>query len=159
EAWACYIETVKRLFKLLGEEALDDRFVRENLYPLTEFYLAQIPEKSAWATASHVPVVAKAYVTLAQLPSEQVKTSFCEEWAKLADEFISRIQNSLPEQSKDHQKSQRAVAEEGFRWFSLLEAIDRDQSKYEGFTSSVVEDQSRKVLTECYSVLATRNFR
>ena len=119
-AWACYINAFGRLLDII-EPSL--KFVQENFYPLTRQYLYPTPEGSSWASGGQPKLFRKAWNLVANHGDSALCQSAQDEWKAMADAFVSRMANSLPEVSKDFEKSQKLIADEGDRWFTVVEAI------------------------------------
>jgi hypothetical protein len=120
EGWSSYFEVARILVGNLPDSTTQGRFFQESTYPLFEQYLHPTTENSRWSVGNNTAALAKAYVVCASAKDSSLQQSFADEWTRLADDFISRIVTSMPEQSKDYPKSQAAVAAEGHRWFGLL---------------------------------------
>ncbi|QSZ33137.1 hypothetical protein DSL72_002723 [Monilinia vaccinii-corymbosi] len=119
EAWLAYEATSKICIgNLSGSQQTE--VVQKSMYPVFEHYLHPSSNTSEWLVRSNTPssTVSSFISTLGKNPNFQ--QSLNEEWQKLAQGFITRIQTSMPEQSKDYSSSQDAVIAEGHRWFSLL---------------------------------------
>lgn len=123
EAWSSYFEVVKLLVGRLSDSSIQGKVYQESVYPVFEQYLHPTTENSKWSSGSSIPALAKAYNICLSIKEPVLVESFSGEWHRLANDFIQRLNTSLPEQSKDYHKSQSAVVAESHRWFALLSAI------------------------------------
>ena len=155
EAWSSYFEAARILVGILPDSTTQGRLFQESIYPVFEHYLHPTTETSRWAIGNNSAALAKAYIICASAKESGIQQSFADEWTRLADEFISRILTSLPEQSKDYQKSQSAVAAEGHRWFGLLsKTLQKDVPN--DFDEAMVLPSS-KVISSALQSLVNRN--
>jgi Trp operon repressor len=160
-AWACYFETFLLFLDKLTPEKSRLDFIKDTFYPVTEQYLNPAADKTSWTTAAPLSLLPKAWATLASTTSDAVSG----EWSRLATELKSRMNNSLPEVSKDFQSSQQSVAGQGDRWFALVGAIDdyimanhasdRDAKRLR----TPFAESSGQVLREAVELLVRRNFK
>lgn len=123
QAWSNYFETVKLLTGRLNDSTMQGKALQESIYPVFEQYLHPTTANSKWSSGNNTAILAKGYQICASLKGSQSEESFSNEWKRLGDDFIQRLNTSLPEQSKDYHKSQSAVVAESHRWFGLLSAI------------------------------------
>jgi len=160
-AWTTYLHTVERFLS----SASGAGFVEANLYPLVRQYLHPTPELSDWACPSFAALGFKMWRVVTLHPDPAVSQSVGEEWQRLADSLISRMTNSLPEVSKEYEKSQQSVAAEGERWFtladSLLRGCDAMQGSAEGISAlrNAVKHASVQILREASGLLSRRNYK
>lgn len=162
KAWGAYIHTVGRF---LNPPISGAGFVQENLYPLARQYLYPAPDQSDWSCPAFVALAPRMWAVAALHPDATVSQSVREEWQRLGDSFISRITNSLPEVSKDYQTSQKAVAAEGERWFTLVGSLLREceakKGESEGISmlQDVMLSTSVQVLRAASGLLSRRNYK
>lgn len=164
-AWACYLETfLLFLDKLTPKQSRLD-FIKDTFYPVTEQYLRPVADKSSWTIAAPLSLLPKAWATLASTTSDEQWQSVYGEWRELAIQFEARMNNSLPEVSKEFQTSQQSVADEGQRWFALAGAIDSYITANHGLDEAAKRmrepfaESSSKVLLEAIELLIRRNFK
>lgn len=161
-AWSCYLSTVRHFIGVLGSEGDAPKLVQDTIFPLTAQYLFPIPERSAWASGSQLAIVVKAYTSAATCSNPAVVEATRKEWETLKEDFKGRMKNSLPEASKDHEKSQKAVAEEGGRWFTLAGKLLEGHELTAG-TDRPIPDipagPSLELLDEGLTLLITRNWK
>jgi hypothetical protein len=155
DAWQSYFETVTHLVGGLADPSGHGSLFQEAVYPLFEQYLHPSVENSKWSSGNSTVILAKAYHVCALIKGTESENSFTNEWQRLADDFIQRLNTSLPEQSKDYHKSQTALVAESHRWFGLFSAI----LSIETLDSS--GDQlmlpSRKIITTAIAAQVNRN--
>ncbi|KAI0449196.1 hypothetical protein F5B21DRAFT_62801 [Xylaria acuta] len=123
EAWSAYLSLARCFLQTVPSGEARLRLCQETIFPLTAHYLFPSPETSVWSSGSQLPILIKAYTSTTTLPFEDLVGVTRLEWDRLKDELKDHIRNSLPESSKEHYKSQKSVAEEGSRWFSLTGKI------------------------------------
>ncbi|KAK8029157.1 hypothetical protein PG991_006213 [Apiospora marii] len=161
-AWSCYLSLVRQFILKLDTEGSATKLVQDCLFPLTEQYLFPRPELSAWASGCQIPVVIKAYTSSAVSPKKEVVQATEQLWETLRDQFRERMKGSLPEASKEHEKSQKAIADEGSRWFALSGKI------LEGHSKTIATDRpipdipakpSVELLIDALKLLETRQWK
>lgn len=160
-AWICYINIVKLLQdKLSYVETCD--LLAEAVFPLFEAYIRPTPEAARWMTGNTTAALSKAFhlCVLTDEANFDSERSVKHEWNKLADMVIGDMQTSLPEQSKDFQKSQLAVVAEVHRWFTLQSEIlnysapDRvEKSRFK----KLLVDNSARIVDNALELLEVRN--
>ncbi|KAF3007355.1 hypothetical protein E8E14_008804 [Neopestalotiopsis sp. 37M] len=157
-AWTCYIGLGKLFIERLTEGSA--AFAEETLFPLIEQYL--FTEHPEWSVNSPIPVL-RAYTATAASPSQEVREAAGQQWSRSKDQFSSRIRDSLPEASKDFQKSQKAIAEEGGRWFDLTGKILDAHAKTIGADRPIPADAVQKpsidLVLDAFQVLQKRNYK
>ncbi len=167
DAWTLYLSTVRRLTEMLSPEDARVPFIQENVYPLAEHYLLPSAERSSWALGAHLPIVTRALTLLSRSASADVVKSLEGEWEKLSNRLVSRMTNSLPEVSKDHQQSQLDIADEGTRWFSLVDAIHQETKRLQtaqntATTTPAIDlagPPSMELLRSASELLVKRNYK
>ncbi|KAK3687829.1 hypothetical protein B0T22DRAFT_139852 [Podospora appendiculata] len=161
-AWACYINALERF---LNDVTPTAQFLEKHFYPLTQQYLHQSPELKAWTSPPQPRLFPKAWRIVARHSDPDVQRSIDEEWQRLGNSLVSRMSISLPEVSKEYQKSQQELAADGERWFSLAEAIlaePRSQTEERGddtLLRTTVTSSSSKVLHAALDLLQRRNYK
>ncbi|KAI0392981.1 hypothetical protein F5Y17DRAFT_330918 [Xylariaceae sp. FL0594] len=162
DAWSAYLTLARKFMHILptGEARL--RVCQECIFPITRQYLFPLPETSAWASASQLQILIRAYTSTTTLPFQDLVEATAAEWDQLKEELQTRIRNSLPEASKEYQKSQRSVADEGERWFSLaskiLDAHEKTQTGDRPIPD-IPRRPSLELLQESLRSLETRNWK
>ncbi|KAG4026242.1 hypothetical protein MFRU_043g00460 [Monilinia fructicola] len=121
EAWLAYEETSNICIGYLSGSQQTE-VVQKSIYPVFEHYLHPSSNTSEWLIRSDTPSSTLSSFVSTLGKNANFRQSLDDEWQRLAQEFITRIQTSMPEQSKDYSSSQDAVIAEGHRWFSLLSA-------------------------------------
>jgi hypothetical protein len=155
EAWIRYFEAARILLGNLPDSATQGKLFQAAIYPVFEQYLHPTTENSRWAIGNNPTVLAEAYVICASAKDSSLQQSFAVEFSRLADDFVSRILTSLPEQSKDYHKSQSAVAAEGHRWFGLLSKT-LQMDTHNNFDKSLVLS-SNKIISTAFTAIVNRN--
>lgn len=121
-AWLCYLNTVSRLLNQVDAESRA-QVITEHLCPLTDHFLLSAERQGEWLTGVDVSILSRAYRIVACSSSPALQEALAKEWARLADELVARLSNSLPEVSKEFENSQKKIAEDGKRWFSVVGAV------------------------------------
>ncbi|KKY38254.1 putative c3hc4 type (ring finger) zinc finger containing protein [Diaporthe ampelina] len=86
------------------------------------------------------------------------------EWDRLAEVLVARISNSLPEVSKEFETSQRKIAEDGTRWFSVVSTIQKDiKAVLKQNASDEIPDRTQgatqTVIRNAADLLRRRNYK
>ncbi|KAI1134401.1 hypothetical protein F5Y05DRAFT_422708 [Hypoxylon sp. FL0543] len=162
DGWSTYLNTARRFVQTLesGEDRV--KLVQENIFPITAQYLYPTLETSTWATGSHQQILIRAYTSTATSPYEDVVEATRLEWSRWKDNFRDRIRNSLPEASKEHEKSQKSVADEGYRWFTLIGLIsDAHEKTLESDRPipNIPATYSLDLLQDSFELLEMRNWK
>ncbi|KAH8592873.1 hypothetical protein B0O99DRAFT_547891 [Bisporella sp. PMI_857] len=123
DAWNSYFETVVAIAGGIIDPSGHQKLFGESIYPIFGQYLYPTPENSQWNIGTNAAALSKALGICSSSKNEESQISFSKEWNLLADNFIIRLNTSLPEQSKDYNKSQTSVSAESHRWFSLVSAV------------------------------------
>lgn len=161
-AWSCYLSLGRHFIGVLPPGGSAVKFVQETIFPLTEQYLLPIPERAVWASGCQLPVLIKAYTSTATSPTLEVVEASAQLWDRLKDEFKGHLRNSLPEASKDHQRSQKSVADEGKRWFALAGKILEAHAMTLGRERPIPDlptKPSLELISEVLDILETRNWK
>ncbi|RYP43139.1 hypothetical protein DL770_011819 [Monosporascus sp. CRB-9-2] len=162
EAWTSYLSAVRVFLGRLQSEEARVQLVREHLFPLTAHYLYPAQETSIWASGGQTPILIKAYTSATTLPFADVADAAKTEWNRLKIEFQERIRNSLPEASKEHEKSQKSIAQEGDRWFTLTGTILDAHQKTIGADRPIPDipvQPSFELLGDAFVLLENRNWK
>ncbi|KAL5348396.1 hypothetical protein ACLOAV_006879 [Pseudogymnoascus australis] len=159
-AWICYVNTVRQLQKQLTDPKEQNQLLVATVYPLFEHFIRPTPEGTRWATSNSTAALAKAFHLCAASEARQSDAPLSQEWNRLAETVITGIQTSLPEQSKDFEKSQTSVASEAHRWFKLQAEI----CKYSGADRAdaelykhILTEASASIISRSLEVLSARN--
>ena len=162
DSWSAYLATFRIFIRRLEADDARDQLAREHVFPLTQHYLHPTLDTSIWASGSQLPILIKAYTSVTTSPFAHLQGTAKVEWNRLKTEFQDRIRNSLPEASKDHEKSQKSVAEEGDRWFTLTGRILDAHQKTIGSDKPIPDipaEPSLGLLEESFVLLEARNWK
>ncbi|KAI1775141.1 hypothetical protein F4818DRAFT_62846 [Hypoxylon cercidicola] len=162
DGWSTYLNTARRFVATVqsGEDRV--KLVQKNIFPLVAHYLYPTPETSIWASGSQLTVLIKAYTSTATSPFEEVVEGTRSEWNQWKENFKNRIRNSLPEASKEYEKSQKHIADEGDRWFALTGLISEAHEKTLGTERPIPNlpaKYSLELLQDVFKLLKTRNWK
>jgi len=162
DAWSAYLSLARYFLQILPSSEARLRLCQECVFPIIKQYLFPSPETSSWTSASQLQTLIRAYTSTTTLPFQDLVEATTAEWDLLKEELQTRIRNSLPEASKDHQKSQKIVAEEGDRWFSLTgKVLDAHEKTLKGDRPipDIPRRPSSELLQESLKLLETRNWK
>ncbi|KAI0426681.1 hypothetical protein F5Y09DRAFT_56342 [Xylaria sp. FL1042] len=123
EAWSSHLSLARYFLQTVPSNEARLKLCQEIIFPLTAHYLFPSSETSVWSSGNQLQILIRAYTSTTTLPYEDLLEATKIEWGRLKDELKDRIRNSLPEASEEHQTSQKSIAEEGGRWFSLTGKI------------------------------------
>ena len=155
EGWSSYFEVASFLARKLAGPSVPGKFLEKSIFPVFDQYLHPAAENNKWSVGNRPPILAKAYSVCCSYEDSSLRQSFANEWNRLADNLISRILTSLPEQSKDYHHSQSTVVAESHRWFDLLsKTIEFDASNDHG---EVMVKASTKVIGAALTAALHRN--
>ncbi|PSR82556.1 hypothetical protein BD289DRAFT_461677 [Coniella lustricola] len=162
-AWRCYLNAVSRLSNQADTESRC-RIISEAVFPLTDHYLFASERQGEWLHGVDVSILAHAYKVAAMSSDAQVKEALSKEWTRLAEVFIARLSNSLPEVSKDFESSQKRIAEDARRWFSVTNAIHAsltasDNGNEDQSAATCPEAATWSVIRGAEDLLKRRNFK
>lgn len=162
EAWSAYLSLARHFLQIAPSSEARLKLCQDAVFPLTKHYLFPSPETSIWSSASQLQILIKAYTSTTTLPFDDLVEATKLEWARFRDELKDHIRNSLPEASKEHQKSQKSVAEEGNRWFSLVGKILDAHAKTAAGDRPIPDIPtilSLELLEDGIKLLKTRNWK
>ncbi|KAK5991474.1 E3 ubiquitin-protein ligase listerin [Cladobotryum mycophilum] len=158
-AWKCYVDTAKRLVKILSD---DDKliFVKEQLFPLFDQFLFSVSDKPTAIPLgpNSITIFVEAHLAILQSTPSLVSASE-EEWNRLADLLCTKISGSLPEVSREYQSSQDKISEEGRRWFALVGEIHKRLADVGEVLPDQTSSPSNRIITHCISILESRNMK
>jgi len=155
QAWTSYLQIADFVGTRLPGETAQLKLFEDAVFPIFEQYIHPTVQKSKWSLGSNTSVLANAFDTCASTSDTALRRIFGLEWQRLADDFISRIRTSLPEQSKDYKVSQTSIAAEGQRWFILSKDICRLSRNPE--IVNILEQHSSRVISAALDVTSSRN--
>jgi hypothetical protein len=104
QAWGAYIKAFE---KFIRASAPYPAFVQENFFPLARQFLQPSQELQAWTSPPATTLSPTAWAILTRHPDAVIRKSVAMEWARLHQAVLKSISNSLPEVSKDYEKSQQ----------------------------------------------------
>lgn len=153
-AWTCYYALFDQL--IVNLDPPDQvTLIRQHALPVVDQYLRPSLENSRWSAGTHALTVCRAAMTsISKLSSDDVAAIIDEEWFTLAKSLVEQMKTSAPEQSKDFDKSQRAVAASGERWALLNADLLKDTSIS---FDEVISKAASSVVIGAVEVLKARN--
>ncbi|KAI0521438.1 hypothetical protein F5B22DRAFT_644168 [Xylaria bambusicola] len=162
EAWSSYLSLARQFLQTASSSEARLKISQHAIFPLIKNYLFPSPETSVWSSGNHLQILIRAYTSTTTLPFEDLVEATRLEWGQLKDELQNHIRNSLPETSKEHQNSQKSVAETGGKWFSLAgKILDAHEKTATGDRPipDIPTPLSFELLEESIKLLNTRNWK
>ncbi|KAI0870831.1 hypothetical protein GGS24DRAFT_474003 [Hypoxylon argillaceum] len=162
EAWTAYLSLARHFLQTASSSEARLKLCQDAVFPLTKHYLFPSSETSVWSSGSQLQILIRAYTSTTTLPFEDLVEATKCEWGRLKDEFKDHLRNSLPEASREYQKSQKSVADEGRRWFSLAGIILDAHEKTQGGDRPIPDiptQLSLELLDEGLKLLKARNWK
>ncbi|KAH7064472.1 hypothetical protein BKA63DRAFT_174041 [Paraphoma chrysanthemicola] len=148
-AYSAYLEITNLIVGRLPDE--DKRKLLDELVlPIVGHYLRPSVETSQWAIPSNSNALLSRLLNIDGIPA-----ALSDQWPQHAQKLVEAIKTSAPEQSKDYDASQSAVAQQGTRF-----AIVQEQAlKLEALKAvqPVFADAASKVVSEALTVVKNRN--
>ncbi len=123
EGWSSYFWLANFFAVRLSDASDQGKLFQESLYPVFVQYLHPVPENSRWSIGNNTPELARACLSCASLAPKNITESLRNELQRLGESLMLRISTSLPEQSKDYEKSQASVIAESRRWFEFVSEV------------------------------------
>ncbi|SPN98428.1 uncharacterized protein DNG_01473 [Cephalotrichum gorgonifer] len=163
-AWTRYLRVSRYFLGVLSSGDDQVNFAAESLLPLLEHYLhpGSPDESSNWVVpgSSASAVIEGCYAVTTESAPEAVISASKEKWRQLSADYCSRIANSLPEVSRDYEKSQESIAEEGARWFTLIGQVQRTkaQSSKAGYDTAL-DEPAAEIVGRCVDIFSRRNLK
>jgi hypothetical protein len=147
-AFAAYLEITDSISASLPED--DQRtLLSEMVLPLLTQYLRPSSENSQWNLP---PQPAKLLSQIMRLNA--IPTILQEKWPEFAQQFVGDIKTSAPEQSKDYERSQKALTQQATRFATLQEQALNEKSS---LLSDVFSKSCSSIISEALAVTKNRN--
>jgi hypothetical protein len=158
-AWASYLEVVRQFRSTLSDMGDSVQLLSATLFPLFEQFLRPALEHSSWSVGNNIVVLAQAFSICYLLGNSQNQDSLKNEWSRLTELLITDMVTSLPEQSKDHMKSQTAIIAEAHRWFGLQAEIIKSLELADSMDQTIkfLADPCSSVIIKALEVISVRN--
>ena len=152
-AWGAYLTASALTLSSLSDVASRRRILKSSILPILVQYIKPSSENSRWTvTSAQGEIVCVRACDQAIL---QDAGSFQEEWNALSNTIIEDLKTSLPEQAKDHARSQDSLSAEANRWYCLQSSLLKgnwQESKATMFKHTVISEISSMI-----AVLKARN--
>lgn len=162
-AWMAYLNAVSRCLPQIDPGARSD-IIKEHVFPLTDHYLFSTDRQEGWSVGGEIAIISQAYRVAGLSRDSSILELLSTEWDRLAQILVARISNSLPEVSKEFDTSQKKIAEDGTRWFSVVSTIQKDvkavpnQSAGDE-TPDYTQSASQTVIRNAADLLRRRNYK
>lgn len=151
-AWNAYLSACEIVMSN-GESLTGPHFVRSSLFPLVHEFVCPSSGLSQWRVAgTRRQDVCSRACNIAMRSSLE---GFEEQLLSLSSKVVEDFQTSLPEQSKDYNKSQDSISAEVGRWYRLLADLASKPA-----STAIIPTIKRIVVLEivaAISVLKARN--
>ena len=126
-AWNAYLTSSDLALSSFSDEATQRRILAFSILPILAQHIRPSPDNFRWAATGtkgqEVCVRACDQVILRD------SAFFTEEWNALSNTIIEDFQTSLPEQAKEHVRSQDLLSAEADRWYSLQATLLKGNGK------------------------------
>lgn len=126
-AWNTYLDVCEHVDSFSSNQSSRDQFAQGQIAPLIFQYVSPSTDRLEW-TISGPDQLNLCVRALRQILNNSPET-FREEWRHLSAKVIEDFQTSLPEKSKDYNKSQDSISAEIARWYTLQAAMLNDESE------------------------------
>jgi hypothetical protein len=146
-AFGAYVSILGLINRGMEEKG---KLLEEMALPILAQYLRPSIETSQWS----IPTNATNLLNML-LNTDGVAAALAEAWPEYAKQLVDAIKTLAPEQSKDYEKSQLAVAQQAKR-FATLQQLALQNDVYAP-VQSVFAQNSAIVMAEALQVLKTRN--
>ena len=151
-AWQVYLLTSNRVYAAAqGNE--QTKVLESYVCPLVAQYIRPSLERSGWTVIGPESELICAEAC-SQVLDHDYKL-FIRKWQDLSSQLIETLKTSLPEQSKDHTKSQDSLVVEASRWYSLQSTL------LQGDTPAIFREVAMSTLDQeveaMISILNNRN--
>lgn len=152
DAWECYLKLAEMILNYQVEPSARSELIRSSVLPLLQQYINPETENIEWGIGGLASeyVVEKAITVAFSYDPRTIQDVV----NKLSDTLIEELKTSLPEQSKDHSKSQDATSDKFKRWYTVRASMlhKGDIQLSEIFTKRVESE-----VVAATSVLVSRN--
>lgn len=153
-AWSSYFDVVKHLGNGLPDAQAYGKLLSAAVYPIFEQYIRPAPENSRWSMGNSVGALARAFSLCAASKNPEISGALSAEWQRLAEMVVQSMLISLPQQSKDHAKSQGAVVAEVHRWFGLQAEILKHDASVS--TVNLLAESAGFIITRAIELIINR---
>ncbi|KAF2102259.1 RING zinc finger protein-like protein [Rhizodiscina lignyota] len=123
------------------------RLLESSLMPIVRHHLHPSSDSSQWS----LPETGSLSLIAQLLTIPIMRSVVTDSWLGLTEQLIEDMQVSLPEQAKEFDASQQAVARQGSRWASIQAALAQDHNQDEALSIDLVMevvDSALKLLQE-----------
>lgn len=120
-AWNCYLDVFELLQASRPKSADYQQFYEDSVFPIVPQYIRPSPEFSRWTVSGiYQKDICLRACNIALLDDPH---AFGKQWRDLSGKIVEDLKTSLPEQSKEHTKSQDSLSAETDRWYQLQGAL------------------------------------
>lgn len=126
-AWSAYLTASDLTISSVPDTTTRRRILTSSVLPILGQYIKPSSDNSRWAVTD-----AQGQIVCMRACNQAISRdagSFGEEWNALSDTIVENFKTSLPEQAKDHVKSQDSLSAEASRWYGLQAALLKDNGQ------------------------------
>lgn len=153
EGWRTYVSVTNLVIQSESNPDQLRAILEVSVVPIIEQYIKPSAEGAGWTISTHDQDTICGEAS--RLVLDGAPHLFEQTWRRSSVLLLQELQTSLPEQSKDHAKSQDAVALMAKRWYSLQAGILKDTSL--GQVRSVFAETSRSEIISMIEILRVRS--
>jgi len=147
-AFAAYLEITGSISMSLPEDD-QQTLLSEMVLPLLTQYLRPSSDNSQWNLPSQPTKLLAQIMHLHAMPA-----ILQEKWPEFAQQFVGDIKTSAPEQSKDYERSQKALTQQAARFATLQEQALTVKSS---LLRDVFSQSCSSIVSEALAVTKNRN--
>lgn len=153
EGWRTYFNLTHLAIQSESNPDQLQAILEVSVVPIIEQFIKPSAEGTGWtiSTIDQDKICGEA----SKVVLDRAPALFEQTWRRSSVLLLQELQTSLPEQSKDHAKSQDAVALMAKRWYSLQAGILKDTSREQ--VRSVFVETSRSEIRSMIEILRVRS--
>lgn len=151
-AWSAYLTASDFILSSVPDAATRRQILTSSVLPILGQYIRPSSDNSRWAvTGSQGQIVCMRACNQA---ISRDAGSFGEGWNALSDTIVEDFKTSLPEQAKEHVKSQDSLSAEASRWYGLQAALLKDNGQ--NITGTIFKRTVESEINSIVSILKVR---
>lgn len=151
-AWSAYLTASDLTLSSVPDTTTRRRILTSSVLPILGQYIKPSSDSSRWAVTD-----AQGQIVCVRACNQAISRdagSFGEEWNALSDAIVEDFKTSLPEQAKDHVKSQDSLSAEASRWYGLQAALLKDNGQE--ITGTIFKRTVESEINSIVSILKVR---
>ena len=155
QAWITYLQVFERVQMLQRDDDLRRQYCTTYVLPIISNFVGSSQEALKWSVAAPQHIKQSICVRAFLLVWEGAQDALSDFWEGLSAKIVEHIKTSLPEQSKEHESSQKSVSDETSKWYGLEGAIMKESDSQS--VSSLFQITSSSELKTAIQSLTSRN--